>query len=167
MPADHQKATFVNMDQYIQSGIVEAYAMGLAEPEEVARFEQLLPDHPDLQKALTEFEIQLEQTALLHQVPPPEDTWNNIRAVLQPGTIIKKRFDEQQKQHNTHTASEFINIQSVSSNQIKVHKMWRWIFLAVFVLGKVFLGFAIYYYLQYRQATMEIQQIRQQIELRK
>ena len=44
-----------------------------------------------------------------------------------------------------------------------VHKAWRWILAAIFVLGKIFLGFAIFYYLESRQAHEQIIELKEQL----
>ncbi|HAI84997.1 MAG TPA: hypothetical protein DCL43_15135, partial [Chitinophagaceae bacterium] len=62
----------MDIQAYIASGVVESYVLGLATNEERAELEQLLPQHPELQDALTDFEQSFEN---FHQtqaaVPPP------------------------------------------------------------------------------------------------
>ena len=48
----------------------------------------------------------------------------------------------------------------VSTNShIRVRKYWRYIFLAVVLLAKVFLALSIYYYVEYRHFKKQRQQI--------
>ena len=72
----------VNIELYLQSGIVESYALGLATPLEVAEFEQLLPHYPELKERLSDFEYQLELFAIDNEVPPPPGTKERIEARL-------------------------------------------------------------------------------------
>jgi predicted MFS family arabinose efflux permease len=46
---------------------------------------------------------------------------------------------------------------------MRVHKVWRWVFAAVFILGKIFLAAAIYFYLENRQAQENIKELKQQL----
>lgn len=61
----------MDIEQYIRSGIVESYALGLATASERVEFEQLVAVNPALKAALSAFEYQLELFALCHETPPP------------------------------------------------------------------------------------------------
>jgi anti-sigma-K factor RskA len=61
----------VNIQQYISSGIVESYILGLAEKEERAEFERLCALHEEVRAARDAFEILLEQQAMMNVVQPP------------------------------------------------------------------------------------------------
>jgi anti-sigma-K factor RskA len=61
----------VNVQEYISTGIIENYVMGLASEAERAEFEQWCAQYPELVAARREFEEELEQFAADHAVPPP------------------------------------------------------------------------------------------------
>jgi hypothetical protein len=61
----------VNVQEYISSGIIEKYVMGLATEPEMAEFDQLCGQYPELVAARSEFEKQLEGFAMDNAVPPP------------------------------------------------------------------------------------------------
>jgi|GEM_PF-3370875 len=46
-----------------------------------------------------------------------------------------------------------VTVIDASSSHIRVHKSWRWVFIGLFILSKIFLFFAIYYFVMYRIAT--------------
>jgi anti-sigma-K factor RskA len=73
----------VNIQEYISSGIIESYVLGLASPEERAEFERMCALYPELIKARTGFELSLEKQAFENSVPPPAETkekiWSAIR----------------------------------------------------------------------------------------
>jgi len=48
----------LNIQQYISSGIIEIYVMGLASAEEASQLERLLPFFPELRAALSDFGFQ-------------------------------------------------------------------------------------------------------------
>jgi anti-sigma-K factor RskA len=68
----------VNIKEYISSGIVESYVLGLASAEERKEFDQLCIQYPELVKARTDFEIALEHQALENAVAPPANLKNKI-----------------------------------------------------------------------------------------
>jgi anti-sigma-K factor RskA len=63
----------VNLQEYIASGIIEAYLMGLATEPERAEFERLCTLHPELVAERKSIEKRLEEHALEQAIlPPPE-----------------------------------------------------------------------------------------------
>jgi len=61
----------LNIQAYIESGIIETYVLGLASPSESAEFEQLCAQYPELVAARRRFEEGLEKHASTHAVQPP------------------------------------------------------------------------------------------------
>lgn len=72
----------MNIEEYIRSGMIESYALGLATGAEVAEFELLMARYPELRIALSDFEYQLEAFALVHETPPPAGMRELIEARL-------------------------------------------------------------------------------------
>ncbi len=72
----------MNIQEYISSGIIESYVLGLASNEERAEFEQRCALHAELRQAKEAFELSLEQHALANAVPPPvalkEKIWSSL-----------------------------------------------------------------------------------------
>lgn len=63
----------MNLKDYIESGIIESYVMGLASESERAEFEQLCTQHPELVAARRKFEENIEVFAFDQALPiPPE-----------------------------------------------------------------------------------------------
>lgn len=61
----------MNIREYISSGIVESYVLGLATEQERIEFEKLCLQYPELLAARTEFEINLEKQAFEKAITPP------------------------------------------------------------------------------------------------
>jgi anti-sigma-K factor RskA len=61
----------VNLQEYILSGIVESYVMGLANPEESIEFERMCDAHSEVRAARNAFELQLEQAFIQQNLEPP------------------------------------------------------------------------------------------------
>jgi len=57
--------------EYIQSGAIEAYVLGLATEHEVAEIEKLSREYAEIKKAIHDFEISLENGAFENAVDPP------------------------------------------------------------------------------------------------
>jgi anti-sigma-K factor RskA len=61
----------LNIKEYIGSGIIEAYVLGLASQSEKAEFEQLCAQYPELVAARRDFEEGLEKHASEQALQPP------------------------------------------------------------------------------------------------
>jgi anti-sigma-K factor RskA len=77
----------VNIQEYISSGIVETYVLGLASRDEQLEFEQLAAIHPELQQAREVFEMSLEQHAMDSGVKPPAEV--KVRFLEAIGTTTR------------------------------------------------------------------------------
>lgn len=73
----------MNIQEYISSGIVESYVLGLADPEERTAFEQMCAEHAEVRAARDAFEIMLEKQASAGAVTPPEHVKSKIFALLE------------------------------------------------------------------------------------
>jgi anti-sigma-K factor RskA len=80
----------VNIQDYISSGIVEKYVLGLADAKEREEFERLSVQHPELDRARKEFEWALEQHALDNALPPPADLKQQIMDDIRANTPVHK-----------------------------------------------------------------------------
>ncbi len=139
----------MNIELYIQSGIVESYALGLATSFEKEEFEQLLPHYPELKTALSDFEYNLELFAIENEVPPPSGTRERIEARLRDIPAIRPSRSSGSSASRGAPGSSYLHVEA-NSDYIRVHKLWRVAFIVVFILSKIFLALAIYYFIQYR-----------------
>ncbi len=104
-------------------------------------------------------------------VTPPAHTWNKISASIDE-TILRQTSDAEPftaregTNHKNFTkpdkGQQYIEVES-ENNHMKVHKTWKFIFATVFVLGKIFLGYAIYFYLENRQAQQQLQELKTEL----
>jgi anti-sigma-K factor RskA len=63
----------VNLKDYIESGIIESYVMGLATESERAEFERLCAQYPELVAARRKFEESIEASAKEQALPTPPE----------------------------------------------------------------------------------------------
>ena len=68
----------MNTQEYISSGIVESYVLGLASDEERREFEKMCDQYPELLVARTAFELALEKQAMENAIAPPAELKNKI-----------------------------------------------------------------------------------------
>ena len=68
----------MNTQEYILSGIVESYVLGLASDDERKEFEQMCTQYPEILAARTAFELALEKQAMEYAIAPPADLKNKI-----------------------------------------------------------------------------------------
>ena len=73
----------MNIQEYISSGIIESYVLGLASPEERVEFEKMCALYPELIEARNSFELAIEKQAFQDSVLPPagnkEKAWSAIQ----------------------------------------------------------------------------------------
>lgn len=70
----------MNNKDYISSGVVEQYVLGLCSEAEIAEIDMLRKNDPALNEAIINFEIQFEQEMLQHQSLPFSATDDKILA---------------------------------------------------------------------------------------
>lgn len=72
----------MNVQEYISSGIVESYVLGLASQQEQAEFEQYCAEYPELIAARTSFELALEQQCMEYAVAPDPSVKDRIMTAI-------------------------------------------------------------------------------------
>ena len=145
----------MNIQEYIESGIVEAFVLGLLTDYEAQELQRLLVTQPLLQEALWSVEDQIERMAYENRVAPPPAVWMEIenRIFSAPKVAHSPRKPE----------DESVKV-VFSDEQIRVHRYWRPAFIAIFILSKIFLILAIFYYLSYRKEQQQIEFLQQQVK---
>lgn len=66
------KESMTDLREYMTSGIIEKYVLGLALPEEISEIEALSNQHPEIEAAITEFCLLVEKNAFANSIEPPE-----------------------------------------------------------------------------------------------
>jgi hypothetical protein len=101
--------------------------------------------YPSLNAEIMAVERRIEKTALAEAISPSPYLKQRIfqhinwREEVSPPGSDKSRYT-------------FINIHSRDGQHITVHKWWRLFFIITFILSKICLFFAIYYFLKYQQS---------------
>jgi len=161
----------VEIKKLMESGLMETYVMGIATEEEIQQVLSLTKTHPEFKNALDQLEFDMETLAQSMSIDPPAGTLEKIEQeinqiqrrnqALQAEPEPAFRYDNREQEYAKQ--ERYIEVES-ESNQMRVNKAWKWAFIAVFVLGKIFLATAIYFYLENRQAQEQINELK--IELK-
>ena len=72
----------MNIKEYISSGVVESYVLGLLTAQERFEFEKYCEAYPELKEARTAFELALEKQAMENPIVPPADLKQKIASKI-------------------------------------------------------------------------------------
>jgi anti-sigma-K factor RskA len=82
----------MDIKEYISSGIIETYVMGLCSPDEEMELEQLRSHHPELDNAIIDFEEAMEKNMLQQTTLPGDATdkriLDSLAAMKKPSAVI-------------------------------------------------------------------------------
>jgi anti-sigma-K factor RskA len=136
----------VNIQEYILSGIIESYVLGLASPEERSEFEAMCAAHPEIQKAKDEFEDSLQNYFM-----------NDADAIKPAPELKDKIFAEinaaSPAQGKQKTSAQIYPLQPVRAT------WWRFVAAAaiVLLLGSTILNY--YFFTQYKEYNNKYEQL--------
>lgn len=68
----------MNKENFLRSGLLEQYALGLTDAEDSEKVEQFLEFFPELRNDLSAMQKAIEQYAEAHAVPPPPDLKSKV-----------------------------------------------------------------------------------------
>ncbi|MCW3462258.1 hypothetical protein [Chitinophaga nivalis] len=130
---------------YIESGIIEAFVMGLATEDEVEELRHMRKLYPELDTEVALVERRLEKAVFDEPAMPPVEVRERV--------LQQIRWEQGGGGAGAATPPNytFINLQPNDGNHITVHRWWKIFFIIFFIMSKIFLFLAIFYYLKYRQ----------------
>ncbi len=139
----------MNTQEYIQSGIIESYVLGMASSAEAAELEQLCLQYPEIKQALTDFETALEANALAKSVAPPAHLKQQIFATLQ---------SEFKANENKATEGKEAAIMPMPDTKVvKMNQPSRFLAAASIILLVISGGMNIYFYSKFKETTQQYQ----------
>lgn len=106
----------MNVKEYIQSGIVESYVLGLATDAEQQEFERLCADYPEIAAARDAFERSLEGQLLQDAVTPPAFVKEKVFQAITPFTTDSSVQEE------------------VAETPVRKMNVWKWVAAASLIL---------------------------------
>jgi anti-sigma-K factor RskA len=72
----------MNIQEYIQSGVIEGYVLGLASEEDRLDFESMCAAYPEVAEAREAFELSLEHFTMSNATAPPSYLHDKIRSAV-------------------------------------------------------------------------------------
>lgn len=150
--------------QYLTSGVLEGYLLGLVTGQEKEELERILATDADVLAQLNELEIEMEDYFLQNAVPPPPGIREKIELRISETEI--KKWAEPDPTNFTPPPTEprsnephYVNVE-VDNTYIRVHKHWKTAFIAVFVLSKIFLVLGLYFYFKANSLEQEVNRLK-------
>ncbi|GGD44328.1 hypothetical protein GCM10011514_05340 [Emticicia aquatilis] len=155
----------MNPKEYIESGILETYILGLASDNQQEEVEKYLQIFPEVSLALEDLG-KVINGHFSASIPPP-----SVRQRIKEfdhDSLKKWDFNEQTHSQNNTQKEEVKYLEvEVSDTHLRVHKYWRPAFIAIFILSKIFLAAALYFYFKSDSLNKENLKLQQEIELLK
>ena len=124
----------MNINDYISSGILEAYVLGTLSKEEALKVEQLSMQHEEIKEEITSIEIAMENFANAHAKTPPSSLKTSIFNVLE----------------NTTTKKASVDTTTIKLNS-KVKTAWSWAAASI-LIAILSSAFGIYSYTKWKGA---------------
>ena len=135
----------MDIREYIQSGVIEAYVLGLATEQEVAELEGLRHVHPQIKQAINEFEISLEKKAFENAVDPPP----RIKTLLNDELANEFASDGREifLHPNTATSSTMRDVRRGTN------AFWKYLAAASVILLLISTALNFYFYSNFKDST--------------
>ena len=140
----------MNIEEYISSGIIESYVLGLADAQEVAELEQLKGAHPEIQTAIDSFEASLETAAFANTITPAADTKDKLMLALQDEFVDQTTIPNQQ------TKEAKVVTMPLKPIPAKSAKMFQYIAAASIILFVVSAALNVYFFREYTSANKQV-----------
>ncbi|WP_164974227.1 anti-sigma factor [Filimonas effusa] len=138
----------MDIQAYIQSGIIESYVLGLASHEETEELLRLASEHPAVQKAILAAEAAFERNAIANAITPGNDIRNNLLSALQQDFTASAPPDEDFAPRQ----SSLTSIKTGSSKPVVKASIWKAMAAAAIILLVVSAAINFYLYNHYRSS---------------
>lgn len=143
----------MDLEDYIESGIIESYLLGLATREEVVMFERMRNIYPQLNGEIATMEYKLQKLGEEGGIAPPAQVWNRIAERIQWEEVTAKTGTKQ-KQNQGHTY-----IIQAQNRTMTISIWWRCAFIALCVIVMALMASSFYFYWKYSQLEQRLLQI--------
>ena len=127
----------MDIREYIESGAIESYVLGLADAQEAAELELLSRQHPEIRDAIDAFEASLESHALAHAVPPPAAVKGRLMQQLEGSFVVPDMI--------------------AAAPVVSISRRPRYIAAAAVILLMISAGLNVYFYNQFRDTKNQYQ----------
>ncbi|HEV7348248.1 anti-sigma factor [Telluribacter sp.] len=133
----------MNIQAYIESGILEEYVLGTVSEQEMQEVECMSRIYPEIKEELRKLEQAMEKYALEHQVPPPAHLKEKIFAQMSFGPLPVQGVPAEEAEDAT--------VVPIGQSATNARPLWSRMAVAASVLLALMLGWAMYQMSEYRQ----------------
>jgi len=139
----------LDLEDYIESGIIESYLLGLATRDEVVKFERMRNIYPQLNREIATMEYKLQKLGEEGSIAPPAQVWNSIAEKIRWEERTIPRYTK------THTGPHTYIIQA-QSRTMTISIWWRCAFIALCVIVMALMASTVYFYQKYAQLEQRL-----------
>ena len=137
----------MNIDNYISSGAIESYVLGIADAQEAAEVQQLSLEYPEIKQAVADFEASLEVATFANAVPPAASVKERLLFALQ---------DEFAEPIVTAESAKVINLGSSEIGSNNLNNSFKYLAAASVVLLIASAALNIIFYSKYTKANEQV-----------
>lgn len=148
----------MSKQEFIESGILESHLMGLASEEEQVQVAEMMLADSEMAEYVSDLEYDIKRYFAEGSVPPPEA----VREIILLRSIREKKGRSSYEEPVD--AKQYLDVE-VNDTHMKVHKLWRPAFIAVFILSKIFLIAGLYFYFKSVAQQEEIEKIKTEMQV--
>lgn len=142
----------MNIGNYIESGIIERYLLGLASPEQTEELIHLRMVYPLLDLEITAAELRFEDRLLEEGVAPPCELKNAVLQHIRPDSKTGGSSRTYNSYGHTYQKNTYI-LEPFWNRRISVSVWWRCAFIALTVLTMALAASTWHFY--HRAAQLE------------
>jgi hypothetical protein len=139
----------LDLEDYIESGIIESYLLGLATCDEVVMFERMRNIYPRLNGEIATMEYKLQKLGEEGGIAPPAQVWNSI----------SERIRLEERTAPGYTKSQtgpYTYIIQPQGRTITISVWWRCAFIAVCMILMALMASTVYFYRKYSQLEQRL-----------
>lgn len=148
----------MDIQAYISSGIVESFVLGLASEEEVQEVLQYRKQYPELEAAILDFELLLEQQGMEEAVPPPSRVKESLFLELEDS------FEEEEAPVIS-TMIDHVEAPQAEMTPVSITGVaawWKYAAAAIFVAFLANAAFSVWVYSKYKNLNNEYAALKQE-----
>jgi len=143
----------LNISNYIESGIIERYLLGLASPEQTEELLNLRLVYPLLDLEITAAELRFEDRLLEEGVAPPCELKNAVLQRIRPDSRTGGSTRNYNTYGHTYQKNTYIQLEPFWNRRISVSVWWRCALIALTVLTMALAASTWHFY--HRAAQLE------------
>ena len=151
----------MSKQEFIESGILESHLLGLANDEEQQLVAEMMLSDTEMSEYVNDLEEDIKRYFGQGSVPPPEA----VREIILLRSIREKKGRNSYDAREVADAKQYLDVE-VNDTHMKVHKLWRPAFIAVFILSKIFLIAGLYFYFKSVAQQEEIEKIKTEMQVK-